>query len=670
MIEQSRRRERDCQRARLCALRGAIAAVALCVGGSWAAAAAQTDLASVPLDALLDLEVSGASKFSLRVSESPTSATVITAEQIRALGFRTLADVLRSVRGVVVSSDRTYSYLGVRGFSTPGDLNTRVLLLIDGNRVNDTIYDQAFLGSEFPLDIDLVEQVEFIPGQGSAVHGANALFGVINVVTRKPGLRSSNEASVALGSGGARQLRVTTSRVFSSDSSLLLSATAGRMTGTDAYFPAFDTPATNNGISHHTDHERGRQLYAKYERGELSGTLIHADRTKGLSGLPDYVFNDPRNLYRDTETLADLSWQRRVDALNRWKLRLYTGSYSFRGDFIVDYPPVTLNRDIGESRWWGVETLLLTERYERHKVVVGADLQYSPHRDQANVDVDPPVTYQDDRRSGRRYALFVEDQWALSPRLSLTAGLRFDHVYDSKSQFSPRIAVVGRPRDGVVLKYVHGAAFRPANAYESYYTIPGPAGYKANPALQPERVRGDEVVLELRPTAASRWTLSAYVNRASNLIAQVIDPADGLLVFNNVGSLRARGVEVEAEHVWQNGVQLRANASVQSVDDSSGQGIDARNAQRLGKLIAVLPVRPGWTLGVESIAVSERGVAPGYGLTNLNLASTALLRNTVISLGVYDVFDRQPDDLGSGSVLQPTSPQDGRSVRLKLDLKF
>ena len=68
--------------------------------------------------------------------------------------------------------------------------------------------------------------------------------------------------------------------------------------------------------------------------------------------------------------------------------------------------------------------------------------------------------------------------------------------------------------------------------------------------------------------------------------------------------------------------------------------------------------------------VSRRGVAPGYGITNLNLASTALLGNAVVSLGVYDVFDRQPDDLGSGSVLQPTSPQDGRSLRLKVDLKF
>jgi iron complex outermembrane receptor protein len=179
------------------------------MAGAALAATAPTDLASVPLDTLLDLEVSGASKFELRMSEASSSVTVITADEMRALGYRTLADVLSSVRGLVVSTDRTYSHLGVRGFSAPGDYNTRILLLIDGNRVNDAVFDQAFLGSEFPLDLDLVERVEFIPGQGSAVHGSNALFGVVNVVTRRGGASSASEVAGALGSAQSRQLRVT-----------------------------------------------------------------------------------------------------------------------------------------------------------------------------------------------------------------------------------------------------------------------------------------------------------------------------------------------------------------------------------------------------------------------------------------------------------------------------
>jgi outer membrane receptor for Fe3+-dicitrate len=106
-----------------------------------------------------------------------------------------MAEVLRSVLGVFVNSDRACAYPGVRGSAAPGDHNIRILLLIDGNRVNDTVCDQAALGSEFLVDLDLVERVEFVPGQGSAVHGANALFGIVNVITRHAAAAGGGEAA-------------------------------------------------------------------------------------------------------------------------------------------------------------------------------------------------------------------------------------------------------------------------------------------------------------------------------------------------------------------------------------------------------------------------------------------------------------------------------------------
>ena len=653
------------------AARWRVPAVALALSAMAGASFAQ-DLASVPLDQLLDLEVTAASKFALRLSESASSATVIGADEIRALGYRTLGEALQSVRGLVVSSDRTYAYLGVRGYAAAGDYNTRILLLIDGNRVNDTVFDQAFLGTEFPLDIDLVERIEFIPGQGSAVHGGNALFGVVNVVTRRAESRSGGDVSVITGSGTWRQLRLSATQPLGEQGLLLASANKRRAGGSDVKYSSLDAEP-QGGVSQRTDHERGEQLYLKYQQAEVTTTLVHADRIKGATALPGAVFGDTRNVYRDAITLADATLSHRLDGANLWKLRVYGGRYAFEGDYMVDYPPLTLNRDWAESRWWGLETNLYTQHFAGHKLVVGLDLQKSPRSDQGNIDVDPsPAVYLEDHRSSSRQSLFAEDQWALSSRLSVTAGLRYDRISDGArtSAFSPRLALISRPHDDVVLKLIHGRAFRAPNAYERYYAIEGTVGYKGNARLENEQVRGTEAVLEYHPSPSSRWLVSAYGNRAEKLLAQTVDPADNALVFNNSASMRARGLELEFERLWSTGARLRSNYSVQNTRNESDQGASNGAVLRLGKLALVLPVVGGWTAGTQTVLVSRRGEVAGYGVTHLTLSRAWAGDRSHVSFSVYDVFDRRHDDPGSDSVLQPVSPQDGLSWRVELKLAF
>lgn len=627
------------------------------------------DLATLPLERLLDLEINAASRLPLRLSESPASATVITAAQIRALGHRTLADVLRSVRGVLVSSDRAYAYLGVRGFAAAGDYNTRILLLIDGNRVNDTVYDQAFLGSEFPIDLDLVERVEFAPGQGSAVHGPNALFGVVNVVTRASLAGAGGELAASVGGGRSRHLRLTQTWAPASGGALLASATVRRADGRNPYYPAFDDPATNNGLSRGTDHERAEQLYLKYEHGGLLATLVHADRTKGLSGEEDIVFGDPRNRYRDTQTLASLAWARQVGEHDQWRVRLYGGRYNFHGVYIVDYPPITLNEDHAVSRWWGLESQWATLRFADHKLVAGLDLQASPRRDQSNRDVAPNAAiYLDDRRGGRRISLYAEDHWALAPTLSLTAGLRHDRVDDETGRFSHRLALVAHPDPALTLKAVHGSAFRRPNAYEVYYDLGADGGYKGNPDLDLERVRGSELVAEYRPSPETRWTVAAFDNRASGLLVQEVDPGDGLLVFRNTGALRTRGLELEFQYGALDGRELRLNYSRQQ--GNAAADIGGRSPRQMAKAIAVLPLGRGWTLGAEGLLIGRREGVAGHGLVNATLSQDGPWWGTRLALSVDDLFDRRPSDVGTGSVLQSAAPQDGRTLRLKLDLGF
>lgn len=119
-----------------------------------------TDLMKVHVE-----RVFGASERLQPVTEAPASVTIVTAADIKRFGYRTVADILRSVRGFYVSNDRNYSYVGTRGFAKAGDYNTRILLLVNGHRVNDNVYDQASVGSEFGLDVATIERVEVIRGR-------------------------------------------------------------------------------------------------------------------------------------------------------------------------------------------------------------------------------------------------------------------------------------------------------------------------------------------------------------------------------------------------------------------------------------------------------------------------------------------------------------------------
>lgn len=624
-------------------------------------------LASMQLDALLDVEVDGVSKFSQPLRSSPSSATVITAADIFALGYRTLADVLQSVRGLNVNNDRSYAYLGVRGVATPGDYNSRVLLLIDGNRINDGVFDQAFLGTEFPLDLDLVDRVEFIPGPGSAVHGANAVFGVVNVVTKRGLAGRHGTGSVSIGSGGTRTASAAVQAGETGAPQLFVSASRYLSKGRDLYYPQYDSPATANGISSGTDGERQNRLFLRAEDGHgFSATLIHADRIKGASATPVTVFGDPATTVRDTQTHASLAWTGKLTPEVDLTARAYASTYRFLGDYLLDLPPLTINRDTAKAVSQGIEVRATTTAWRGHKALLGFEAQRSPDRNQANFDVPAGTTYLDDRRSGHRLSVFAEDQIELTPAWTVSLGGRADNTESGKAVISPRFGVVWQPSPAWVLKYLYGGSYRQPNAFERYYAFPGDGGYKANPGLGNEHVRGQELALEFRPNPALKWTVAAYTNRISGLIVQQLDPTDGLLVFQNGGKLRTQGLEIEAEASLPFKSRLRANYAVQS---GTGGAAD-QGATHLGNASFLQPLPGNWMAGITATAVSRRGAAPGFAVADLTLSNDAPWRNWRVAFSVYNALNRRAADPSADAALVGVVPRDGRGARAKLDLRF
>ena len=120
------------------------------------------DIFDLPLTRLVNVEVQSASWFKQKSSEAPSSVEVLTAEDIRSFNWRTLSDALNAIRGLYVRNDRNYTYLGVRGFGPVGEYNSRILIMINGRRMSEAIFDQSFLGEDFILDMNIINRIEYI----------------------------------------------------------------------------------------------------------------------------------------------------------------------------------------------------------------------------------------------------------------------------------------------------------------------------------------------------------------------------------------------------------------------------------------------------------------------------------------------------------------------------
>jgi iron complex outermembrane receptor protein len=625
---------------------------------------ASADLADLPLDALLDMPVTGASRFVQRRSQAASAVTVVTREEIRAFGYRTLSDVLRGVRGVSVATDRTYDYLGVRGFLASGDYNTRVLLLIDGNRINDGLYDQAFIGSEFPLDLDAVERIEFVPGQGSAVYGANALFGVINVITRESSRHRGGTASVALGRAGERTLKVSLNAPLQGGGLQLMASR--RVSAGAAYFDATQAASgANDGWSRGTDGEQRSAAYLRWDQGGLALSVLHAERLKGTPATIGLIYADPRNTYLDAYSQINLEHVWPLDAQTDVTARAYVGRYHFVGNYMMDYPPPTLNRDLGDAHWQGLEARVTSTRLTGQRLVGGMDLQVSDHLAQGNFDVEPAGTvYLDDRRHGQRVAAYLDDQITLSPAWTVHLGARVDRVPALPIQFSPRLGLIHQPSQAWTFKAIHGRAFRPPNAYEAHYAVDTPAGYVANPALGSERVRGNELIAEWRPLAGWQLSGSLYRSHATQMLLVDYNAATDRYQFGNAGAQDLRGAELELEHA-RGAARYRINFSWSQPSPSHDAITDSVFPKQMLKGSALLPLPRDWKLGLAFQAQSRRGAAPGAAQVNLALHGQESWTGADLSLGVNNLFDRSLFDPGADPQRQPVVTLPGRRWRIE-----
>ena len=665
----------------------AVAALGWCTAAAWGAEAPVAGVSLTNLADQMQLEdlgkipieqVSTASRFTQKASEAPSYVTVVTSEEIKQFGYRTLADILAGVNGLYVSNDRSYSYLGVRGFSRPADYNSRVLVMVDGHRINDNVFEGGYIGREFILDVDLIERVEIVRGPSSSLYGSSAFFAVVNVITKRAEAVKHVEVSAEAGSLGAVKGRVTVAGVCpKTGAEALLSGTRYTARGAgQLYYPEFDTPENNHGIATVRDGERADNLFSSLRWHDLTASAAYVTRDKDIPTASwGTLFNDTRYHTMDSHGYVDLKVDHKFDAQTELMVRGYYDEIRYGADYplVLDEESgqTGLNRDSSVGRILGGE-VQVTRRWSIHTFTLGGEVRRHLNQDLENFDLEPYHMDAQTVRNSTDGGVYAQDEIALRTNLLFSVGLRGDFYESFGHTFSPRAGLIYGPWDQGTLKLLYGRAFRAPNVYELYYAL---GNNPPNADLNPERIQTWEAIFEQYLAKNLRVSVAGYYYHINDLIS--LDP--DTLVFHNVSTVNTKGVELEAEWRHASGVRTRVGYSVQRAEDADTGDRLSNSPEQLGKFHVLVPL---WSehlfTGLEILYTGQVNTLPdratphadAYWIANLTLLGQKFANGLEWSVSLYDLFNSSfAYPAGPGNA-QDVIFQDGRTLRVKATYRF
>jgi iron complex outermembrane receptor protein len=633
---------------------------------------AMVDPSTMDLEQLMKIEVVVAgSKRVQQTRDVASFVSVVTAADIKQHGYRTLSAVLKTLTGFYLSDDRAYTFIGVRGFQRSGDYNSRVLLLLNGQRSNDPVYDQAYMGQEFSIDVDMIDRIEVIRGPAAAVYGSSAFFAVINVVTKTGASMQGGEVAASAGSYGTYGGRASYGKTYPNDVDFVVSASFADSKGQNFYFPEFDSPATNNGLAINDDHERFDKLLATLTKGNFSFQALNSYREKA-SPMAAFgtLFNDNRTRTWDGLSLASASYNR-SSALSSLSTRLFAGRWTYEGDYAY-VTGVAPNHDDDVGEWVGA-SVDATHRFSRQLVTVGGEVQDNYKMQQRNFDPQPYVVYTDVRNESVHGGVFAQDEIKLLQPLMLYAGIRVDRYEGFGSEASPRAGLIFTPDPATTFKLLAGRAFRAPNEYELHFSS---TYFEPNPLLEPERIETLELVAERMIGGGVQVSASTFRNRLSGLINGLVDSTNAKLQFVNADAIESKGVDLGLKINRGHGPSGQITYSYQRTEDRA-TGIELTNSPRhMAKLELLAPLNfRNITAGADAQYVSGMrtiagSIAPGNVVTNLSLLAPLGFRRFDISATVYNLFGVKYGVPGFDEHVQNIIPQNGRSFRIQSTLHY
>jgi outer membrane receptor for ferrienterochelin and colicins len=506
------------------------------------------------LDQLLGQSiVSTPSKGAETDTTAPATSTVITADELRRYGIRSLDEAIDYLSlGMVTATPNHTAEVGARGVLLNGDYGNHVLLLVDGHTMNEPWNGTAYFERGAGVPFEMIDHIEVMLGPGSVLYGSQAMLGVINVVTKRAkdfsGLRVVAEGDASLppaktdgpkspgftqSLGGGYRLAAGYGREFAigkapSELTLGLDYYANRgptwqvgpqpygddyVTGAPKNFGPKAPPGTWGGLIRDADTMQVPSAYLRFATGDFKAA-VHASSYRRSTAFPDSLaayagdFDAAGNRELDRFLNVDLSQRfalsSRLDLLVRGYGDLYDYQWFNRSSAAEDCPDGfvegcqrylkgvgrTLGGELRATLQWPVL---------RASTLFGVDAKVRDVEDSlsivntAGTASVPPIG---EHRTDGLIGPYVAQTLSPTSFLDINLGLRLDHDTRFGDKLSPRTAVGITPWEGGRIKLIYAEAFRAPAAYELSYADPN--SQLASPGLGPETVRSLEGSFEQR----------------------------------------------------------------------------------------------------------------------------------------------------------------------------
>jgi outer membrane receptor protein involved in Fe transport len=651
-------------------------------------------LLGMSLEELIEVEIGIATKSLMPVRKAPATATVISAEDIRIMGARNLLEVLERIPGIGVTRNH-YSVYAIEIRGLKAIRQSKIKFMLDGHTLTMPTVGESFWKFE-DIALEQVERVEVIRGPGSALYGANAFIGIINVVTRKGKNIDGTQVSAGGGSFGTGRVNLLHGKQYGQVdlmASISYTTTEGAQLGVES---------DAIGRSGFTD-DWARTWDGTF-KAAWKGLVLESGYTSRKNG--PYIgvanaVNDDSELMSD-QFFADLSCSRPLNDTLNMNARAYYDYADVTFEWQA-FPPGTAFSALPahffpdgvygtphfKDRIYGVELGGDYTLTGANTLTFGAVYEYSEQYDITHhTNFDPNTlfnlgSYQDISAWGNwnipasrtNIAAYIQDAWQIKDNLTLTAGLRYDHYDDVGNSTNPRLGLVWGMFKDVDLKLLYGEAFR-IPTFDELYSINNPASV-GNPNLQPEEMRTCEVSLGYGPAKGPKIAATGFYNKYSDKIDLVPTGVPGMLAFQNTDDISIYGVELEARQRFQD-IELYGNYSWDHPeDDTTGETLpevpDFRWNLGLNYWIA------DWGKGNFHIQhVSDRGRAAGdmrkdldaYTVVDANFIVMNVFKSTELRASLFNIFDEKYAYPAPPTTLFNDYPAPGRSIFLEARLTF